>query len=132
MPYTYGTPEWDKAYNREWKERLANEPKPFIIFLPEWLKEWEKYMQNDAKYKESGPAQLGENKSIILLPAPQFGLDHDIFVRMDLWHNGGDAAPSVTFPNRKSGKITRFYYPCLRLTAGLPIVEKTTGDVVRE
>ncbi|HNQ66257.1 MAG TPA: hypothetical protein PKL38_09770, partial [Smithella sp.] len=88
MPYTYGTPEWDEAYNKRVEERLANEPKPFIIFLPEWLKEWEKYMQNDAKYKEVALPNWENAIVIHITPAPQFGLDHDIFVRMDLWHNG--------------------------------------------
>ena len=88
MPYTYGTPEWEEAYDKRLQERIDNEPKPFIIFLPEWLKEWEIYMQNDAKYKELALPNWENAIVIHITPAPQFGLDHDIYVRMDLWHTG--------------------------------------------
>ncbi|HNY64334.1 MAG TPA: SCP2 sterol-binding domain-containing protein [Deltaproteobacteria bacterium] len=88
MQYTYGTSEWEEAYNRQTNERIASEPKPYIVFLPEWVKAWEQYIQNDAKYK-SVALPNWENPIIIHLQAnPALGLDHDIFVKMDLWHNG--------------------------------------------
>jgi len=52
MPYTYGTPEWEEAFKKVTQERIATTPRPFIVFSPEWVGEWEKYLQNDAKYKQ--------------------------------------------------------------------------------
>jgi putative sterol carrier protein len=88
MPYTYGTPEWDEAYNKRVQERMASQPKPFIIFLPEWIKEWEIYLQNDAKYKTLALPNWENPIVIHIMKAPQFGIDNDIYVKMDLWHNG--------------------------------------------
>lgn len=88
MPYTYGTPEWEEAYNKQTQERLSNQPRPFIVFLPEWVKEWEKLLQNDVKYKELALPNWENAIVIHILKAPQFGIDNDIYVKMDLWHNG--------------------------------------------
>jgi putative sterol carrier protein len=88
MPYTYGTPEWEEAYNKRLQERMATQPRPFIVFLPEWIKEWETYLQNDAKYKELALPNWENPIVIHITPAPEYGLDHDIHVKMDLWHNG--------------------------------------------
>jgi putative sterol carrier protein len=88
MPYTYGTPEWNAAYEKTLQERLANQPRPFVVFLPEWIKEWEKLLQNDAKYKSLALPNW-ENPMVLHLQAnPALGVDNDIFVKMDLWHDG--------------------------------------------
>jgi hypothetical protein len=88
MPYTYGTPEWEEAYDKLLKERLANQPKPFIVFMPEWVKEWETLLQNDAKYKALALPNWENPIVIHVLKNPQIGLDDDLCVKMDLWHDG--------------------------------------------
>jgi putative sterol carrier protein len=88
MPYTYGTQEWEEAYNKLTQERLANQPRPFVLFMPEWVKEWEKLMQNDAKYKAVALPDWEHPIVIHVLKNPQIGLDDDLYVKMDLWHNG--------------------------------------------
>ena len=107
MPYTYGTPEWDEAYNKQTQERLASQPKPFIIFLPEWVKEWEKLLQNDEKYKALALPNWENPIVIHILKAPQLGIDNDIYVKMDLWHNG--ECKSIKYiPPSEAGKPGEF------------------------
>lgn len=88
MSYVYGTPEWEEAYEKQIQERLTNQPRPFTVFLPEWVKEWEKFIQNDAKYKTVALPNWENPIVLHLLPNPAMGVDHDIFVKMDLWHDG--------------------------------------------
>jgi putative sterol carrier protein len=88
MPYTYGTPEWEAAYNKVTQERTANEPQPWLVFMPEWVKAWETKMQNDAQYKTLALPNWENPIVIHVLKNPALGIDYDIFVKMDLWHNG--------------------------------------------
>ncbi|PKN53138.1 MAG: hypothetical protein CVU55_02700 [Deltaproteobacteria bacterium HGW-Deltaproteobacteria-13] len=88
MPYTYGTPEWEEAFKKVTQERIANSPRPFVLFSPEWVGEWEKKLQNDEKYKALALPNWENPIVIHLLKNPAFGVDQDIYVKMDLWHDG--------------------------------------------
>jgi hypothetical protein len=117
MPYTFGTPEWEEAYVKKLQERIANEPKPFIYFSPEWVGEWEKFIQNDAKYKELALPNWENAIVIHVQKNPAFGVDQDIYVKMDLWHNG--ACRSIRYiPNTEIGKYPKILSLPAPLNAG--------------
>ncbi len=85
MAYTYGTEEWEKAYQALVEERLASVEKPYVMGTPEWVAAYEKLIQGDAEYKEA--AQAWEGTVVIhILAKPELGLEKDIFMMMDLWH----------------------------------------------
>jgi putative sterol carrier protein len=85
MAYTYGTEEWEKAYQALVQERLATVEKPYIMGTPEWVAVYEKLIQEDAEYKES--AKEWEGTVVIhILANPELGLEQDSFMLMDLWH----------------------------------------------
>ncbi|PKN52118.1 MAG: hypothetical protein CVU55_08670 [Deltaproteobacteria bacterium HGW-Deltaproteobacteria-13] len=88
MPYTFGTPEWEEAFKKLTQERIATQPRPFVVFSPEWIGEWEKYVQNDAKYKELAQPNWENPVILHMLKNPALGVDQDIYVKLDLWHNG--------------------------------------------
>lgn len=85
MAYTYGTEEWEKAYQEEVKKRLETEPKPYIVATPEWTAEYEKLVQGDEQYKEHAKTWEG-SVALQINAEPDAGLDEDIFILMDLWH----------------------------------------------
>jgi putative sterol carrier protein len=87
MAYTHGTPEWEAAYVKVTKERMATQPKPFGYFLPEWIGEWEKFMQADPVYKSVALPEWEGAVVLHVLKNPDFGVDQDIYVYLDLWHN---------------------------------------------
>ncbi len=84
MALEYGTEEWEREYQAEVQKRLEN-PQPYIYFTPEWIALYEKAIQNDEKYKEAAKDWEG---TVVLhvLPAPEYGLEFDLYVLMDLWH----------------------------------------------
>lgn len=88
MPYTYGTPEWEEAFVKKTQERIATQPRPFVVFSPEWIGEWEKFVQNDMKYKEWALPNWESSVVLHLLQNSAMGVDQDIYVKLDLWHNG--------------------------------------------
>ena len=103
MPYTYGTPEWEEAYAKKIQDRLANTPRPFVVFSPEWIAEWEKYVQKDVKYKELAQPNWENPVILHLLKNPALGVDQDIYVKLDLWHNG--ECRSIRYiPSTEAGK----------------------------
>jgi putative sterol carrier protein len=83
MSYTYGTDEYEQAYLAEVDKRMAEEPKPYIYFTPEWVASFEKAIQEDAEYKAVAKGWKG---SVVLHveAAPQYGLDIDLYVLLDL------------------------------------------------
>jgi putative sterol carrier protein len=85
MPYIYGTPEWEAAYVKITKERMAK-PKPFVIFSPEWIGEWERYLQKDSKYKEAAFDWWESSVVLHLQKNPDLGVEQDMYLFMDLWH----------------------------------------------
>ncbi len=85
MALTYGTEEWEKAYQELVKERQATQSKPYIMGTPEWVAQYEELVQNDAEYKEA--AKDWEGSVVIkILAKPEIGLDSDLYMFMDLWH----------------------------------------------
>lgn len=87
MPYTYGTPEWEEAYVKETKERMENQPKPYIYFSPEWIGEWEKTLQADPVYKSVALPDWEGAVVLHIQKNPEYGVDQDIYVYLDLWHD---------------------------------------------
>jgi putative sterol carrier protein len=85
MALQYGTDEWVNAYV-EWAEgRLNAGTPPFIMGSPEWVLAYERIVQGDADYKEA--AKTWEGTVVIhILPAPEAGMDDDVYLFMDLWH----------------------------------------------
>ncbi|MBC7248035.1 MAG: SCP2 sterol-binding domain-containing protein [Actinobacteria bacterium] len=85
MALTYGTDEWEQAYQELVKERQAASSPPYIMGTPEWVDQYEKAVQNDAAYKEA--AKDWEGSVVIkVLAKPEVGLDKDLYIFMDLWH----------------------------------------------
>jgi Putative sterol carrier protein len=104
MAYTYGTPEWEEAWKKMTKDAMASQRKPLIFFSPEWIGMWEKLLQGDSKYKEV--AKDWEGSVVLHLQAkPEFGVDRDIYVHMDLWH--GDCRAIRVVPT-EAGKKGNF------------------------
>jgi putative sterol carrier protein len=95
MAYTYGTDEYEQAYKDEVDKRMAEEPKPYIYLTPEWVAMFEKGIQEDATYKEVAKDWEG---SVVLHveAAPEYGLDIDLYVLLDLWH--GDCRSARIVP----------------------------------
>lgn len=95
MAYTYGTEEWERAYREEVERRMASEPKPYIYFTPEWVALYEKSIKEDAEYKEV--AKDWEGTVVLHVQAkPEYGLDQDLYVFLDLWH--GDCRSARIVP----------------------------------
>jgi len=85
MAYTYGTEEWENAYQEMVKDRLAKVDKPYVMGSPEWVANFEKLVQTDETYKEV--AKKWEGSVVIhMLANPPVGLNNDIYVFLDLWH----------------------------------------------
>lgn len=85
MAYTYGTEEWENAYQDMVKDRLAKAEKPYVMGSPEWVALFEKLIQGDELYKEV--AKKWEGSVVIhMLANPPVGLKKDIYVFLDLWH----------------------------------------------
>ncbi len=100
MDITYGTEEWEKAYQEMVKERLAKVEKPYVMGSPEWVAVFEKNIQEDDTYKEV--AKTWEGTVVInILGNPEIGLDEDTFMMMDLWH--GDCR-SIRLVPREAGE----------------------------
>ncbi len=100
MTYTYGTEDWEKAYQEMVKERLTVAEKPYIMGTPEWVAIFEKLIQEDTTYKEV--AKTWEGSVVIhILSNPEIGLNGDIFMFMDLWHG---ECRSVRLVPREAGE----------------------------
>ena len=84
MAPKYGTDEWESAYQAFLAERTKDGP-PYIYFTPEWAALYEKTIQNDEAYRDA--AKTWEGTVVLHVEAaPEFGLEFDLFVFMDLWH----------------------------------------------
>lgn len=96
MGYTYGTDEWEEAYQEELKKRMESETEPYIYFTPEWVAVFEKAVQEDAEYKEVAKDWEG---SVVLhvQQKSEYGLDQDLYVFLDLWH--GDCRSARIVPS---------------------------------
>lgn len=86
MPYTHGTPEWEEAYAKKTRERMETQAKPYRYFLPEWIGEWEKFVQNDPIYKSVAPPDWEGAVVLHVLKNSKYGIDRDIYAYLDLWH----------------------------------------------
>lgn len=83
MSLQYGTDEWEQAYLEEVAKRMESEPKPYIFFTPEWVALYEKAINEDNVYREAARDWDG---SVVLhvLKAPNYGLDIDLYIFLDL------------------------------------------------
>jgi putative sterol carrier protein len=87
MSYVHGTQEWEDAYIRTTKERMENQSKPYVYFMPEWVGAWENYLKSDKVYRS---VALPDWEGAVVLHVqknPDYGVDQDIYVYLDLWHN---------------------------------------------
>jgi putative sterol carrier protein len=85
MALAYGTEEYEKAYREELEKRLASEEQPYLYFSPEWVHLYEGAVQGDQQYKEAAKDWEG-SVALHVEKAPQYGIDVDIYLLMDLWH----------------------------------------------
>lgn len=100
MAYTYGTEEWESAYQTMVERRLGEADKPYVMGSPEWVATFEKLIQEDETYKEV--AKTWEGTVVIhILANPSVGLESDIYMLMDLWH--GDCRSARLVPE-ETGK----------------------------
>jgi putative sterol carrier protein len=84
MAVKYGTDEWESEYQALLARRTENPP-PYIYFTPEWVSLYEEIIQKDAEYKEA--AKDWEGTVVLHVEAaPEYGLDIDLYIFMDLWH----------------------------------------------
>ena len=81
----YGTKDWEDRYAKLIQDRKQTQESPYTLLTPEWVSEYEQKIQGDARYKQA--AKTWEGSVVLVFKAePTAGLDHDIFVFMDLWH----------------------------------------------
>lgn len=100
--YQYGTKEWDDAYAKLVEERRRSESQPYIVGTPEWVSEFEKTIQEDARYKEV--AKKWEGSVVLVFKAdPQAGFEGDVFIFMDLWHGECRSVKLVPSEKGRSG-----------------------------
>ncbi len=85
MTLTYGSEEWEDAYQEILQARLKEQTKPYIMGTPEWVDAYEKLVQGDAEYRE---AAAGWEGTVVIhtLAEPSIGMDEDSYMLMDLWH----------------------------------------------
>ena len=93
MALTYGTDEWNQAYDALVKERLESQSKPYIMGTPEWVKQYEELIQNDADYKEAAKTWEGDFFFVIEPGGP---ISEEMIMYVDLWHGKCRAAETVT------------------------------------
>lgn len=101
MTLSYGTEEWEKAYQEMVKDRLSKAKEPYVMGSPEWVATFEKLIQDDDNYKQV--AKTWEGTVVIhILANPSVGLDKDIYLLMDLWH--GDCRSARLVPEEDGKK----------------------------
>ena len=85
MALTYGTEEWEAAYQEILQRRLKEKSEPYVMGTPEWVDVYEKKVQGDADYREAARDWEG---TVVLhtLAEPGIGLEQDTYLLMDLWH----------------------------------------------
>lgn len=85
MALKYGTEEWEKEYRAEVARTMEEEPPPYVYFTPEWAELFERAIRADAEYREA--AKDWEGTVCLHVEArPEYGMDTDIYLLMDLWH----------------------------------------------
>lgn len=84
MAYKHGTPEWEAAYVQKTKERMGNQPKPYIYFMPEWVGAWEQFLKADPVYKSVALPDWEGAVVLHVVKNPDYGVDQDIYVYLDL------------------------------------------------
>ncbi|MCP4600025.1 MAG: hypothetical protein GY847_05710 [Proteobacteria bacterium] len=104
MPYTYGNDDWEKAYRAEVADRLESTPKPYVYFTPEWTHTFEKTIQEDAEYKVVAKGWEG-SVTFHVESKPEFGVDQDLFLLLDLWHG---ECRSIRIVPREVGESAEF------------------------
>lgn len=85
MALTYGSDEWEEAYQKILQRRLAENEEPYIQGTLEWVDKYEKLIQGDEAYRE---AARGWEGTVVLhtLAQPEAGIEEDSYMLMDLWH----------------------------------------------
>ncbi len=86
MSLEYGTKEWEEAYEKAVQDRLNSVSKPYVGFLsPEWVHEFQEVINRDEAYKKA--AEKWEDTVVIEVAAlPQYGVDANLCILLDLWH----------------------------------------------
>jgi putative sterol carrier protein len=103
MAPKYGTDEWEAEYQAFLAER-TKDPPPYTYFTPEWAALYEKIIQGDADYREA--AKTWEGTVVLHVEAaPEFGVNFDVYVFMDLWH--GDCR-SIRIVPQETGEAGDF------------------------
>ena len=85
MAYQYGNKEWDEAYAKLVEERKRAETKPYVLFTPEWVSEFEKKIQESEEYKQLAAKWEG-SVVLLILADPEAGIMEDLYAFMALWH----------------------------------------------
>ena len=85
MAYQYGTKEWDEAYAKLVEERKRVETKPYVLFTPEWVSEFEKKIQESDEYKQLAAKWEG-SVVLLILADPEAGIMEDLYAFMALSH----------------------------------------------
>ena len=95
MTYVYGTEEYERAYMEELAKKMESHPPPYVYLSVEWVGLYEKAVREDAYYREA--AKDWEGSVALQVEAnPEYGIDTDIFILLDLWH--GDCRRAWAVP----------------------------------
>ena len=85
MSYTYGTQEWEESFSKLMRDLLEVEREPYILGTPSWIATYEALIQGDEEYRKL--AKDWEGGVVIHITAePDVGLEHDMYLLIDLWH----------------------------------------------
>jgi putative sterol carrier protein len=66
------------------EERKKTQKKPYLLFTPEWIAEFEKKIQEDQEYQRV--AKTWEGSVVLWIKEEPGILLFDLFIFMDLWH----------------------------------------------
>jgi putative sterol carrier protein len=82
---TYGTDEWEAAYQEILQRRLEEHSPPYIMGTPEWTDAYENLVKSDQEYREAAKEWEG-TVALCTLMDPELGMEEDSYLLMDLWH----------------------------------------------
>lgn len=127
MPLTYGTKEWDEAYETKLKERLENKPKPFVVGTPEWVHELKEVVNKDEAYKNA--AKTWEYTITLEVGAkPEYGIDEDVCIFLDIWH--GECRSARILPKEEAHKAHYVFSGTYETWKSVAKLEKDTMKLV--
>ncbi|MGQ9703275.1 MAG: SCP2 sterol-binding domain-containing protein [Actinomycetota bacterium] len=85
MAYSYGSREWEEAFDQLVKDLMEVERPPYIMGSPAWIGNYQELIRKDETYRNLAKGWEG-SVVIHILPEPTVGLDDDMYLMLDLWN----------------------------------------------